>query len=1286
MRQGEFRGFAAVRQFGSAPHLMIINVNFSDMRRVFVFCFSIFVALTSVSCRQDILDPGDGGLVPETGADVEYVNVPVSFEDFGAFEAETKGQALAGADNATLGGALFLIFRSDSRQLDSYQFFTPSQLSSGGLQVRCPLTSCDVYVLGNLLAVKRSDSNVTANLVDAFGGDFPVSETDLEAFIYRLDGGNINGTWRRETMDEVRKYGVPFSVCEKNVNMRNIKNNNKSIPQTNPTWMFSKVVVTVDHTAFDGGVAGNVNYFVNNSMYMRQANLKLLPFSSTPVKAQELSDVGTGDYDPSMTNGNANQYIFFVPENVQGTASGVSDSMSKNHDNTSIPDAIRSYGTYVEFNGTLSQAAGGFGGIVKYQFYLGANATTDFNLQRGRVYNVTLSFTAANLFNGAQWKVTPNLTDNRLFALTADAANTTDIGNVNAQRMLAVRVSRPGAFYAYMNPSNQMGSTNLLIGKSSAMSMNYEVSSISDCAWYGAFMKSGTEDANWLADRGITPTWDTASGKLSFSVTDATKFNSHIGESRSFSMVLLPGGTLSSTFKIQLFTDMNAVIADSKSLTDEFYLGQKRTVSISGFSGSSVKYAAVQEKCGSSSSSAKNSNVQWKTSNNSSAAFPTCAVDAAGNVLLDPSSSVYNNQGFSGSLDIYAFYPNRFLSKHSGWSSKNGKIVFFSDDWLNDSYEVDIRISEPGLHLWRPEGEETPYNSVLSGSKVPSGSEFAPWLLGVDGSLRSGSESYFTTFSGSGVVPVSSFDETLYNNLLKFSSSFTPKSSELSWVSDCLSFQTLDDGKVEFCLSKLKSGSNSILSLSFDKYTSGYSSAVKTVEGQSTLGTFSFIGNPTTGLFTESTSSFYIAVNRPVIKSWDITTSYEDYDSAHHTTLEDMYAHTFVSDAYTGVNEKCIEWSYLDFIVRESDNTIVPAKPLTIEFSITGINQNVFDNLNVVHEQDAFLSNYCQASDGTLIYPYFRTQFSRKSSAPNSGTYVWEWDPNSQVISHSGESIPGSLLYPAGPQSFSLKVTNIWEGVAYTCSEESIRIVHRLSYSPIVVMNDTPSGTGKGLDNRVYFAPDRAAQLLSEMGQYMTPQNRRFCIGPAAIGYLPDYFYAIKEWGDRGPGTSEYPIAIDHANANGYLPPDYRPGNTVPLCKVNGRVFPDAAFVTNTYFQLTYHEFIPRLFLTSAVSGSESWRHNFPGGQHGVSPYMTNVENKTTDQAESQKFTDDYFVTFYRGIIKNLGGVGYSDSGYHGYTGIQMNDSSISFSGFYKVGRGFLDLTDTGQTMFGYVN
>ena len=85
--------------------------------------------------------------------------------------------------------------------------------------------------------------------------------------------------------------------------------------------------------------------------------------------------------------------VFYVPENPQGTVGSVATSMQKTYTNEAL-SGVRDYATYLEVDVTTS---GAYEGDVTYRSYLGANQTTDFNIERNEVYNWSITYYLGNL-------------------------------------------------------------------------------------------------------------------------------------------------------------------------------------------------------------------------------------------------------------------------------------------------------------------------------------------------------------------------------------------------------------------------------------------------------------------------------------------------------------------------------------------------------------------------------------------------------------------------------------------------------------------------------------------------------------------------------------------------------------------------------------------------------------------------------------------------------------------------------------------------------------------------
>ncbi len=879
-------------------------------------------------------------------------------------EVESKGS-----------GALVLVYRSATRQLDSYRFFTQAELdaqATAPLRIRVPLTRCDFYILGNLNGIRKSGGGAY-NLMEALGADFPMEEAALEAFVYRLDGGDLNATFRRETFAEVAVQGIPYQHVVKDVDVAEQIGTGGGIPgATACLRLFSKVTLHIDHGAFDAGDAGRRDWFVNSKLYLRQANGRLHPFSTAPVKAESAADVlAQSDYDPDMsaTNASVTSFSFYVPENRQGTLlPSNDDSRAKKAD--ALPAAVRPYVTYVEFTGRVNPAAGGYGGNATYRFYVGTDATKNFDVIRGREYDITLSFNLGSLLGSVSepdWKVSVDgWSDGRLFCLTADPAWT---DRLPEGKTLAVRANRAGAVYLYMNPLNEMGRANALLGKEVATG-NFTPSSLADCAWTGDFMRPGTAAARWLSDRGISASYDKAAACLRFSVTDRTRFAAALaaGAETTLTARLLPdaGSAAEVSFKLKLYPDIAVSVADGLSLTDGFYLGQKRRVSVSGFAGTRICYAADQDPCGASAGGAAHTaNRQWKASTAASAPFPKAKVDAAGRLVLK--ASEYGAQTLSGNtLEVCAFYPNRFLDRHEGWTSKTGRIVFFSEDYLNDSFPVDVRISEP--RLFRTSA--TTENIVLpfDGTDIPT-----PTRIG------------YRSFDDDAWLERSSFDADLYASLLALSTAYSSNRPLMG----CVAF---DEEHSSLHIAKTSvSGAGRLQDQSFDG------------NAQCRLGALDIKANGATGLY-GSGIVLQESVSLSVLQISDFQAP------ANGVRYFSQGSTSAPIDQFTDDEVFSVPFKYW---FRNGDLS-------RIEWTRSGE------------------ATWYTCRSGERIGPVIEVQVDREDTG-SGGSLLWTYDESRQTMrTASGEGVPGGLIMPYGPQTVTGKIVNLYDGGTYEAASEFV--------------------------------------------------------------------------------------------------------------------------------------------------------------------------------------------------------------------------------------------------------
>ena len=196
---------------------------------------------------------------------------------------------------------------------------------------------------------------------------FPTDEKEVERMEYVL-----------ESFERVSEAGIPMCGIRKNVS-----------PEELPVIvdverLFAKVRVRLLHTMLDG--AGTSLYafnLCNKSLYMRQANSVLSPFSeggSRAVRKEDVMDVS--DYNADMNDRSAYEgsltmsqlgpgpgyfqdttFVFYLPENNQGMLLPDNQSPAcKNYENISLLDGVP-YGdlcTYLEFNAKRENTGTGY--------------------------------------------------------------------------------------------------------------------------------------------------------------------------------------------------------------------------------------------------------------------------------------------------------------------------------------------------------------------------------------------------------------------------------------------------------------------------------------------------------------------------------------------------------------------------------------------------------------------------------------------------------------------------------------------------------------------------------------------------------------------------------------------------------------------------------------------------------------------------------------------------------------------------------------------------------------
>lgn len=282
-------------------------------------------------------------------------------------------------------------YRKEGELITAGHFVFPEKMR---LELDCSRIY-DIYALANM-------GDMTEVLPDM--------ETDLGSLAYKI-----------KDFSQVAVSGIP--MCGKVTDFSPSSNSSCKI---NLTRLFAKLKVRLLHDGLrTTQISSNYPYTMcNKSIFIRQANSVLRPFSSRKSKAVDISDlmaetdcyanlnkvtVGSpSSYGPGPGYVKDTVLTLYVPENVQGRLlRGNSDSFKKCAENISLIGGIDYSGlcTYLEFNASRASSESGYGGNLTYRYYLGADTTEDFSLERNCRYDITLHFTEDGFFLDKCWKV-----------------------------------------------------------------------------------------------------------------------------------------------------------------------------------------------------------------------------------------------------------------------------------------------------------------------------------------------------------------------------------------------------------------------------------------------------------------------------------------------------------------------------------------------------------------------------------------------------------------------------------------------------------------------------------------------------------------------------------------------------------------------------------------------------------------------------------------------------------------------------------------------------------------
>lgn len=161
------------------------------------------------------------------------------------------------------------------------------------------------------------------------------------------------------------------------------------------------------------------------SVKVYNLNGTLCPYGTGGSRAVSSSDIMSVQEYSAGTSSASGTFVFYVPENCQGTIPGVTDSSSKSPDYNATVNARQAILTYIE---THVNGSGKYGGYIDYRSYLGGSATSNFDIIRNKGYVWNLTFSEDGI-QVSDWKHGNFLTWNEYRYALSKSSMTLNVGS-----------------------------------------------------------------------------------------------------------------------------------------------------------------------------------------------------------------------------------------------------------------------------------------------------------------------------------------------------------------------------------------------------------------------------------------------------------------------------------------------------------------------------------------------------------------------------------------------------------------------------------------------------------------------------------------------------------------------------------------------------------------------------------------------------------------------------------------------------------------------------------------
>ena len=309
----------------------------------------------------------------------------------------------------------------------AFQGQTKSLLAGSGIETKITGVTLAAYSRGRLYRCTYTSGNGSSIPFKLENGEtynvyalantgdsrslFPEYESDVPDLEYRLTSYNSGS-------NSVQDLGIP--MAGKATGVSGGGNPGAIGVQRLLARVSAHIECTWPGASVQTGLVGNMNG-------------RLLPFGESAME-------GPGDvfsFEPEkhvVSGGTSADLVLYVPENIQGTVSGITSPEGKSHEKNASVEAIKDRLTYLE---VLVSGTALYEGEIRYRSYLGANATDNFDIVRNCTYNWTLTYGEDGLGTD-DWKKDNGLEDLRvlqttgpLYVIPGESVSLTDYFSTN---------------------------------------------------------------------------------------------------------------------------------------------------------------------------------------------------------------------------------------------------------------------------------------------------------------------------------------------------------------------------------------------------------------------------------------------------------------------------------------------------------------------------------------------------------------------------------------------------------------------------------------------------------------------------------------------------------------------------------------------------------------------------------------------------------------------------------------------------------------------------------------